>query len=664
MFRLRNTLLIPAVAIAILPLPYFHNTMDPALVPRFTFLAACTLCMTLVFLIKKQPLLIPRWPAAALAVFLLSGLISSPGVSAPSEILFSLGKDVLMSIFFILLFSMLVPLKIHRHWLLKALLLMGLFAALPGWYELAMAYLKDGASLDTYQLTGTLGHRNLLASGVLLALPFAVYGSWHFHKFWRLLSFLTALASLLLIVFLQSRTSLLALVVFAGGYFFLWLWRWKGRPPLVHHLRTILLYTGLLLALGFCYFYFFKKPFPRQQELKTNISLGEGSDQNFTAQERLLMWKATAAMVFDQPFGGAGPGQWKILFPAYGSDIWRTRQGMVQFQRPHNDFIWILAEQGLIGLLAYLSLFALAFLAGLKILVNPVGSPRQKDLAQLLLAALGAYLSIAFFSFPRERIVHQVVLFSIVALIFSAAENLTGKSNLLSLKKRWSAGIAVLFLIPILLMGWYRWQGEVQTVAILKARQKSDWQGMLKAFHPIKNSVFYTIDPTSVPMDFYTGLAYLNLDEYEQAEIHFKKAYKIHPNNIHVINNLANTYQLKGELDQAIPYYQKALTVAPHYQDGRLNLAAAYFNNNQLKEAYKVLALSEKEFEAGHSAYTNYLHSVLSTLRHNLADTMENENAKNKLLNLSKEELMQMHQLAKPDPDGYLKKLNHVARTD
>jgi tetratricopeptide (TPR) repeat protein len=69
----------------------------------------------------------------------------------------------------------------------------------------------------------------------------------------------------------------------------------------------------------------------------------------------------------------------------------------------------------------------------------------------------------------------------------------------------------------------------------------------------------------------------------------FEEAYSINPYHVHVLNNLASTYEQKGGHENSIKFYKKALAVAPNFEEAWLNLCAVYFNLGQIDSAYQAL---------------------------------------------------------------------------
>jgi tetratricopeptide (TPR) repeat protein len=376
---------------------------------------------------------------------------------------------------------------------------------------------------------------------------------------------------------------------------------------------------------------------PRKaQELETSVNLSAEAEKNFTVSERVLLWKASMNMIWDNDWAGVGAGNWKIFFPAYGSDIWRARQGMVQFQRPHNDFIWLIAELGILGLLSYLAIFTIILFAALRSIANPLLEQGDRVFIKLLFSGLIAYLVIAFFSFPRERIFHQVVLYLSFAFILrQQASEIVWRFKMIIFPFS-----AVITGLAAFSFGLNYWRSESTMLKVNQARAEGNWQELVLQHNKLADNYFYQIDAVSIPTSFYAGLAHLNLQNYPVSERYFEEAYALHPYNIHVINNLANIKLLSAKADAAAYYYRKALAVSPKYLEGALNLMAAYFNTNQVKKAYSVLCEYERVF-----AVDNPNHPSLQTYRLTILRAMQDLTIKSGLdwIFLEDQELEKRH---------------------
>ena len=84
--------------------------------------------------------------------------------------------------------------------------------------------------------------------------------------------------------------------------------------------------------------------------------------------ERLELWKASREMYLDHPLLGVGPGNWKLHYPAYGTQGTRASEGELFFQRPHNDYIWVLTETGPLGLACHLALMGIVAFYGIRLM--------------------------------------------------------------------------------------------------------------------------------------------------------------------------------------------------------------------------------------------------------------------------------------------------------
>lgn len=77
--------------------------------------------------------------------------------------------------------------------------------------------------------------------------------------------------------------------------------------------------------------------------------------QNFAVLERMAHWQAAINMIATQPLLGVGAGNYPAVYDIYSVRGWDEALG-----HAHNYYLNITAETGFIGLLVYLSIFAIA----------------------------------------------------------------------------------------------------------------------------------------------------------------------------------------------------------------------------------------------------------------------------------------------------------------
>jgi O-antigen ligase len=136
----------------------------------------------------------------------------------------------------------------------------------------------------------------------------------------------------------------------------------------------------------------------------TGSELSEG-----TLNNRLWIWKAGIAVSLDRPLQGYGPAGW-----------WPAVDYRIGNHAPHNGFLAVLVEEGLIGLFLYLTLFAvllprllalptferrisLTLLATLIMALTPLGWNQHKA-SWLVLAFLAAFSEVGMLQRPVSEL--------------------------------------------------------------------------------------------------------------------------------------------------------------------------------------------------------------------------------------------------------------------
>lgn len=220
------------------------------------------------------------------------------------------------------------------------------FAGADSWYQHWLWQLSEGAA---YAVTGTYVNRNHFAGlmevtiAMALGLALARYSGGYLVNgvrahLWGLSEMLldgrgallfSVLIMLAAMVFSTSRggivslgLAVLTLTILAATRF--------GRRSVEVRLAPWLLLAAALAGLWLGY-----GQLAREMEA-TGLS-----------SNRLEIWAPVRHMVADRPLTGSGAGTFRWLYPAYKQD---AGLGGLFFEHAHNDYLEILAEQGLIGL--------------------------------------------------------------------------------------------------------------------------------------------------------------------------------------------------------------------------------------------------------------------------------------------------------------------------
>jgi tetratricopeptide (TPR) repeat protein len=135
---------------------------------------------------------------------------------------------------------------------------------------------------------------------------------------------------------------------------------------------------------------------------------------------------------------------------------------------------------------------------------------------------------------------------------------------------------------------------QVERAKIQMAEKRYDaaiqtYQDLLKS-EP-KNAVYMNM----------IGIAYLNVNNYDQAKKNFIRATKADKTYSSAVNNLGMVYYHQKNYRRAIREYQRAATIDPTLAGTHSNLGFAYYNTNKFPEAatefQKALELDPRIFE-------------------------------------------------------------------
>jgi tetratricopeptide (TPR) repeat protein len=321
-------------------------------------------------------------------------------------------------------------------------------------------------------------------------------------------------------------------------------------------------------------------------------------------------------------------GNWQIEILKYGSNGLVSEDTTTFYQRPHNDFIWILTEQGIFSFFLYLSILAVVYYNIVKIILHTQISD-ERTFFYLVFFGFTGYCVFSLFSFPKERAEHLLFMSFTIASVLIYKRRLFPIQNK-TINSNFSFSILLLiFFVGLfsLLMSTMRLRSEKHLAKAFNARQNSDWKTMIHEID-LAESFFYHIDPVSTPLRWYRGLANFNLNNMQDALYDFKQAFFYNPYHVHVLNNLGTCYEMAGNHNEAIEYFQKAVDLSPTFDEARYNLCASYYNSGNGKKAY--LELRKINHEKVLEKYNHFLNIVLSSGFKTMHDTAD-EDTKNRL---------------------------------
>ncbi|WP_338814415.1 O-antigen ligase family protein [Bernardetia sp. Wsw4-3y2] len=471
---------------------------------------------------------------------------------------------------------------------------------------------------------GFLVNRNLFGSYLVLGLPFALLGFQNAIKkqnkeennFITSISYLVGIIFILIGVYLSQTRSAYVATAFIGLFYVLYF---------LLNLRFLYVALTVLVLGSVGGFVFYKYSILNTGNFDQNSKEKSWRDltQTDSQAERLLLWEKTLSMIKENPFLGVGFQNWKYQIPKYSLEGLRSEKNEVNVQRPHNDFLWIAAESGIITLLFYLFLMSYLVYVGIK----------NKN---ILVLVVFAFLIDSVFSFPKERIVHTLILTTSIGIIliddrklFSKnslsesntkkeidkveeikieekpiIQNSKNKKKIKSKNKKtgsklvqkhiekpkvilptfkiiptYLAYLSLFVLAICVYISFVQNRDKAKTIDLLINNQSRNFNAVLPLADQI-NDYFVPSDYFINSVYMHKGYAYLNLKNPKAAKENYLKGLEQMPYSIALLKQVAVLYQSEKKYDSAIFYYDKMQKIIPHLPETYQQM----YNNYLLKK--------------------------------------------------------------------------------
>lgn len=509
--------------------------------------------------------------------------------------------------------------------LLRLLVVSAAVTAGLGWAEFIMRYgINVPGRRWIEDVSGRMGNINLLSSYLVLVLPGCLGAACLLRGVWRGAGTLAGVASLALVIVLQSRSAWVALAASALVALAV-AWRLRERLGIGRVVRNVMVTGAVGITCGIAACGSLASPdHPIMARLR---SIGVANpDGRPSDGGRTVIWWLTTHLIADHPLVGVGAGNFPIRIQEYyatpGADLARLHTD--DWSRPHNDFLQVWAEKGVLGLAAFIGIFVAA-LASIVAVLRVAVSPRDAGLALLLLMSIVTYLVASCFDFPLERISHQATLAVLLAAatVLRRGVAVRAAGDPLHAARReptWGDGpeptavgldgcsdvpAAGASGLPSGLVWGVVSAGLVATacglawttVAISQERSAVGARAALEAgrwddavrLARGATTPWRTLDPFGTPVAFLEGAAHMRSGAVDEAIACLERARRHHPNRLVVLNNLGILYATTGRTDDAIECLSVAASRYPHRLESVTNLAACYLDAGRPTEAVELL---------------------------------------------------------------------------
>ncbi len=455
-------------------------------------------------------------------------------------------------------------------------------------FAISVVETSDGVSWLTlilspdYRHGGLAGNKNFL-SEVLLLNTLLILPGLRDHRFiWRWIILVTLFLTVLALIVLKTLAVWIAIVLV--GFFLIQQLLQSNNFSAARSrwlVRFLFIVIGLLVVGASLFSVPRGKQIVQQLERPVTISSCDSLNNNST-YERKLMWRNSWRLIEDQPMVGVGLSDWKIEQMRYGiGGTSYLNSGMARFEHPHNEYLLLWTEQGMVGLLLFMVFFVLVAFSG----TAPSPSSELSMHFCSRLALIGV-LVISCFAYP----LHGELTLSLVMIhlaIYLATKNEQQQSP------RWMP--AKVFLWMALMLSVFslfvfskRWVGETHRSRSMSAQLQKKYS--ISRREALKSrSDWYILDPTGTPVNWYIADAFFREGNIGASIPYFEKALKENPYHLRVLNDYGTACEQLGKTGQAIELYTTALVYCPLFLEAQFNLAAAYHNAGKSHEAVDVL---------------------------------------------------------------------------
>lgn len=377
-------------------IPYF-GSIDK-LAPQWFLLSILSFIYLLISLIKGGVdwKLINNISIKSFVLFFVSILFSvifSVNIIESSIVFFRWLTVALVFLSFIIILSKIK--KIENIFLI--LVVFSLFEILLPFIEyLRIVSIKDFSFADSNYLKTFTGNKNITSASLSLKFPFILYVIYRYkNPVMRIFLIIFLFIGFYDLILISSRAALLGVIIVSLVCILYLIYYKKDKYVIVYPLLFV---SALLLS--------------TYTLSNSNVLIGDrvstiNTDDQST-NERIRFYRHGFNAFINSPLIGSGIGTWKTESIKYDKEY---IQSYVVPYHMHNDFLQLAVEIGVLGLLAYLSMFWFS----LKFLI--LNLDKKKEILFPLILSFIIYGIDANFNFPMARPIMQVQLFLLFALV-------------------------------------------------------------------------------------------------------------------------------------------------------------------------------------------------------------------------------------------------------
>ncbi|CAI8373733.1 MAG: Uncharacterised protein [Owenweeksia sp. TMED14] len=441
------------------------------------------------------------------------------------------------------------------------------FGGMISLHYLAEFITTSNGLIDPYSVPGLMGHKNFTSSAIAITVPISILMLKKNRKN-RFLYLTIITISIISIILTQTRSIALAgalslIVAAIAGW----------RP----NKNVWIAITGVLcIAIGL-----FTQPEIKDRLLDpTNLKI------------RTIFWNHSLKMVCSSPIQGVGSGQWRVGFPKYGLQGTNpsVAEGITSEVRPHNDFLWILAENGWIGFGIFSTFFIFLWFTWFK------GITKESDIEHQVKGAILTIITVySLFEFPIERI-------AVYGPFMIIAGSITRKASqqINSILKKLLLGVCCTSLLMLIYSSTNAIKADRDNQIVLENNSNQDASKIISSASKAISS-WNELDRFGNPLLYFAGMGSMvkeakmsrkqkfGIKDFKKAEMYFLNALKIHPNHVVTLYQLGNLYTYRGQFFKAKKTYNSLLKISPRHPGGQLAYSMTLLELNKPEASARII---------------------------------------------------------------------------
>ena len=438
--------------------------------------------------------------------------------------------------------------------------------------------------------------------------------------FWRYFSFFIIIFSSIGILLTQTRGTILGLVF--GLICALLYSAFKGKNIIYKKISL-----RKFVIIFFCLIFIFSSVFVTTREsgiwqkipgLSRLAVIGTGNTEDVSTTIRLIVYQASLNAVnpvkngWQKTLIGWGPDNYILAYGQYyNPELYKYQTDWSD--RSHNKIIDIVVMNGLLGLLAYLTVLFLYFKFIFKKTADGVELDNDFSFVKLALLFWGvSYLTHLMFVF--DQITTSIPFFIILAFVasniisVSKRQNAETDNNLVKINKdNWSMIISgVFFVLVLIFLGYVFIRGTIPAYLQMKKYMSLTSSQDISQLNFGDDSIF--TPKTNAQTYIRSGLLKLLSDSYiskpneqtlsllNDAIAKGEEYVDFRPTDFIFLNSLADTFSVDGNILKKIDYlkkgeeyYRRALSFAPNRQDINYGLAINLAYQKRFEESLSII---------------------------------------------------------------------------